>query len=282
MPWRAETTTVAEALAEARRQLGPAAELELARDVLHKMVCPKCGAEEELFVSLGKVGLDKAACPACGAATREVVTFYKIRGTRARFCTGRWPGLGWPPFDVLIVRTGRPGRGTGAGRRRRHRAGAAAAADAGSADAGSADAGTDPVGGRGGTGVDVTVAAADMAEVGDAPDAAIDAAAVDAVDWPDRPLTGVNRRRPRRHVPGRLPPERARCDPPARPDPHRRRGRRRPDRHRLPGRPRPLPAGRARHPGHGRRQPQHQRHLHGRGLAADPDRDGPRLPPTRR
>ena len=68
------------------------------------MVCPKCGAEEELFVSLGKVGLDKAACPACGGATREVVTFYKVRGAEP-FLDRTLAGIGVPPFDVLIART---------------------------------------------------------------------------------------------------------------------------------------------------------------------------------
>ena len=104
MPWSTATTTVAEALAEARRQLGPSAELELARDVLHKMVCPACKAEEELFVSLGKVKSDKAACPACGAARREAVTFYKVRGTES-FLDRPLAEIGVPPFDILIART---------------------------------------------------------------------------------------------------------------------------------------------------------------------------------
>ena len=104
MPWSAAVTTVADALAECRRQLGPTAELELARDVLHKMVCPACGAEEELFVSLGKVTSDKAICPACAAAKREVVTFYKVRGTEP-FLDRTLAEIGVPPFDVLIART---------------------------------------------------------------------------------------------------------------------------------------------------------------------------------
>ena len=104
LPWSVRTTTVAAALAECRRQLGPAAELELARDVLHKMVCPACGAEEELFVSLGKVTTAKAPCPACGAAKREVVTFYKVRGTES-FLDRTLAEIGVPPFDVLIART---------------------------------------------------------------------------------------------------------------------------------------------------------------------------------
>src|SRR5687767_8365808 len=49
LPARSDTMTVTELLDEARRRLGPGAELELGRDVLEKLVCPKCGAAEELF-----------------------------------------------------------------------------------------------------------------------------------------------------------------------------------------------------------------------------------------
>ncbi len=105
MNWRASTTTVHQALTEARRLLGPAAELELARDVLEKMVCPACGVAEPLFVSLGRVKSDKAKCPSCGAATREVVTFFKVRGTEP-FLDRSLADIGVPPFDILIARTG--------------------------------------------------------------------------------------------------------------------------------------------------------------------------------
>jgi adenylyltransferase/sulfurtransferase len=104
MPWSAARTTAAEALAEAKKLLGPEAELELARDVLEKMVCPNCRAEELLFVSLGQVKSDKAACPKCKAAKREVVTFYKIRGTES-FLNRTLAQLGVPPFDILIARS---------------------------------------------------------------------------------------------------------------------------------------------------------------------------------
>jgi adenylyltransferase/sulfurtransferase len=104
MPWSAARTTAAEALAEAKKLLGPEAELELARDVLEKMVCPNCHADELLFVSLGQVKSDKAACPKCKAAKREVVTFYKIRGTES-FLDRTLAQLGVPPFDILIARS---------------------------------------------------------------------------------------------------------------------------------------------------------------------------------
>ncbi|HEX4124234.1 MAG TPA: ThiF family adenylyltransferase [Tepidisphaeraceae bacterium] len=95
--------TARQLLAEARGSLGPAAELELGRDMLEKLRCPHCGKEEELFASLGKVPAAKAACPACGEAHREVVTFYKIRGNEA-FLDRTLEEIGVPAFDIIIAR----------------------------------------------------------------------------------------------------------------------------------------------------------------------------------
>lgn len=104
---RASEITLAELLAEARRVLGPTAELELPRDVLHKLVCPTCGQEESMFVSLGRVAADAAWCPACRRngqdMRREVVTFYKLRGSESFL--GKTPAeIGVPPYDILIGR----------------------------------------------------------------------------------------------------------------------------------------------------------------------------------
>jgi molybdopterin/thiamine biosynthesis adenylyltransferase len=97
------TITVRQLLDEAQRLLGPQAELELGRDMLEKLRCPHCGKEEELFASLGKVPAAKADCPYCGEAHREVVTFYKIRGTES-FLDRTLEEIGVPAFDILIAR----------------------------------------------------------------------------------------------------------------------------------------------------------------------------------
>ncbi len=104
MDWSADQTTVGEALAEARGRLGPTAELELARDVLEKLVCPGCHREENLFASLGKVKSEIAVCPHCPDVRREVVTFYKIRGNES-FLEKTLSQIGVPPLDILIART---------------------------------------------------------------------------------------------------------------------------------------------------------------------------------
>jgi molybdopterin/thiamine biosynthesis adenylyltransferase len=105
MDWSAGSTTVNDALAEARRRLGPTAELEFARDVLEKLVCPKCHREQTLFASLGKVKADQANCPDCPGVRREVVTFYKVRGNEA-FLDRPLAEIGVPAFDILIARAG--------------------------------------------------------------------------------------------------------------------------------------------------------------------------------
>jgi adenylyltransferase/sulfurtransferase len=95
--------TVADLLAEARRRLGPQTELELARDVLEKLVCPQCLQAQEMFQSLGKVSADQAWCPSCTNVRREVVTFYKIRGNEP-FLDRTPAAIGVPPLDILIAR----------------------------------------------------------------------------------------------------------------------------------------------------------------------------------
>jgi adenylyltransferase/sulfurtransferase len=112
LPARADTMTVAGLLEEAKRRLGPGAELEFGRDVLEKLVCPKCGAAEELFTSLGRVSADKAWCTKCPDTRREVVTFYKIRGDEG-FVNRTLAQVGVPPFDIVIARAPREGRSIG-------------------------------------------------------------------------------------------------------------------------------------------------------------------------
>ena len=112
LPARADSITVRQLLDEARERLGPAAELELARDVLEKLVCPKCGATEQLFASLGRVSAEKAWCPSCTDVRREVVTFFKIRGDEP-FLDRTLAEIGVPAFDIVIARSPVDGRSLG-------------------------------------------------------------------------------------------------------------------------------------------------------------------------
>ena len=104
LPEKAASITAGDLLAQARRLLGNTAELELARDMLEKLVCPQCRAEERIFASLGRVAAEKAFCPNCPGVRRDVVTFYKIRGTES-FVGQTLARIGVPPFDIITART---------------------------------------------------------------------------------------------------------------------------------------------------------------------------------
>lgn len=103
---RVADTTVAGFLDEARRAIADDdVSLELGRDVLEKLVCPQCGDEESLFMSLGSVGMDKAHCPRCSGVRREVVTFYRIDGNEP-FLERTLREIGVPAFDIVFARVG--------------------------------------------------------------------------------------------------------------------------------------------------------------------------------
>src|SRR4051812_28960843 len=102
---RADTLTVRELLDLARERLGASAEIEMGRDILEKLVCPKCHGSETMFASLGKVTADKAWCPTCADVRRDVVTFHKIRGNEP-FVDHTLASIGVPAFDILIARAG--------------------------------------------------------------------------------------------------------------------------------------------------------------------------------
>jgi molybdopterin/thiamine biosynthesis adenylyltransferase len=99
------TSTAADLLGEARKRLGPDVELELARDILHKLVCPGCGREETMFASLGRVPESAASCTCDPNVRREPVTFHTIRGDEP-FLHQPLATIGVPLFDVLIARAG--------------------------------------------------------------------------------------------------------------------------------------------------------------------------------
>jgi len=101
---RSDQITVRQFCQEARRLLGPEVALELGREMLEKLVCPKCGREEPVFASLGRVGAERAFCPDCPNTRRDVVTFHKFDGGEP-FTDRTLREIGVPPFDIVIART---------------------------------------------------------------------------------------------------------------------------------------------------------------------------------
>jgi phage FluMu protein Com len=89
---------------EAAKQLGSEnVTLEFSRDVIQKLVCPKCQGEEELFAAVGSVSYEQGKCPKCGEI-RVVVTTHQYSGS-GEMGDRTLRSVGLPPFDVFVART---------------------------------------------------------------------------------------------------------------------------------------------------------------------------------
>ncbi len=76
--------------------------LEFSRDIIHKLVCPRCNSEEEFFVPVGTVSVAQGRCPQ-DAELREVKTLHNYTGCES-YGNRKLSCLGLPPFDVFTAR----------------------------------------------------------------------------------------------------------------------------------------------------------------------------------
>jgi molybdopterin/thiamine biosynthesis adenylyltransferase len=96
--------TLQQLLKRARQRLGTdQVTLEFSRDVVHKLVCPACHAEDELFAAVGAVPYARGKCPACGEM-RAVITAHSYSGAEP-FGDRGLDRLGLPHFDVFTARS---------------------------------------------------------------------------------------------------------------------------------------------------------------------------------
>ena len=96
--------TLRQLLSRARQRIGAhQIVLEFSRDVVHKLVCPNCGAEEELFAAVGTVPYARGRCTACGHM-RAVITVHGYTGEEP-FGDRSLDRLGLPLFDVFTARS---------------------------------------------------------------------------------------------------------------------------------------------------------------------------------
>jgi len=96
--------SLAQLLDLARRDLGSQdVALEFSRDVIHKLACPGCGAEEELFAAVGAVPYARGKCQSDGQM-RAVITAHGYAGHEP-FGGRRLDQLGLPLFDVFTARS---------------------------------------------------------------------------------------------------------------------------------------------------------------------------------
>ena len=88
----------------AQRDLGSTAvSIELSRDVIWRMVCPRCGNSEELFTPVGSVRYDEGAC-SCDRQQRVVETIHIYTGAQ-EWGARKLTQLGLPLLDVFVARS---------------------------------------------------------------------------------------------------------------------------------------------------------------------------------
>jgi len=103
LPQRSSEVTLLEILERGKKDLRSSnASLEFSRDVVHKLVCPQCGAAEERFVPVGSIRFDEGRCPADGQM-RVVTTAHSFSGTES-YGTRTLDKLGLPLLDIFTVR----------------------------------------------------------------------------------------------------------------------------------------------------------------------------------
>src|SRR5229473_4413485 len=67
LPQRSSELTLAQLLERGKKDLDAGeVTIEFSRDIVHKLVCPQCGAAEERFAPVGSIRFDEGRCPADG------------------------------------------------------------------------------------------------------------------------------------------------------------------------------------------------------------------------
>jgi molybdopterin/thiamine biosynthesis adenylyltransferase len=103
-PERASQLTLADLLERGKRDLGTAdVTIEFSRDVVHKLVCANCGAEEERFAPVGSIAFAEGKCVKDGQM-RTVATIHNYSGSEA-YGSRSLDQLGLPLFDVFTARS---------------------------------------------------------------------------------------------------------------------------------------------------------------------------------
>jgi adenylyltransferase/sulfurtransferase len=98
------TLTVRELLQKSRELLGENVEIELAREMIHRLVCPACGVSTDVFKSVSQVKSSIVMCPNCDGTKRELVTFFRILGNES-FLDSPLADIGIPPYDIIFAST---------------------------------------------------------------------------------------------------------------------------------------------------------------------------------
>lgn len=104
IPCTASEITLEQLWKKAQHDLGSdQVTLEFSREVIHKLVCPGCGAEEEIFSAVGTVPYARGKCSADGQM-RAVITAHSYSGAES-FGSRTLDQLGLPSYDVFSARS---------------------------------------------------------------------------------------------------------------------------------------------------------------------------------
>ncbi len=77
--------------------------IEFSRDVIHKLACPACSYEQEMFAPVGSVSYQDGRCPADGNM-RVVHAIHSYDGSQS-FGSRKLTQLGLPHFDIFTARS---------------------------------------------------------------------------------------------------------------------------------------------------------------------------------
>ena len=110
LPQRSDEITLEQLMQRGRTDLAAdEVVLEFSRDVIHRLVCPRCGAQEEVFAPVGAIDHTRGQCPSCSVSAAEpqmrivqTLTGYKGESALAGRTLDR---LGLPLFDIFTVRS---------------------------------------------------------------------------------------------------------------------------------------------------------------------------------
>ena len=110
LPERSSEMTLEQLLERGKRYLATdEAVVEFSRDIIHQLVCPRCGDIEEVFAPVGSVDRARGQCSACSQSSSEVqirivktLTGYSGQPDLAGRTLDR---LGLPLFDIFTVRS---------------------------------------------------------------------------------------------------------------------------------------------------------------------------------
>lgn len=97
--------TVGELLADAARELGDGAVLDLERELVTHMRCAACDVEEEVFAPVDGLTVGAGLCDGCGAE-RRLALVHSVSAADERLAALTPAQLGLPPFDVVTGRRG--------------------------------------------------------------------------------------------------------------------------------------------------------------------------------